>query len=223
MLTFYGQPKFKSDGATRPPIGYELFIREHTAAGWQLPKDFNAITVAQLKALLLKTIPLMPASVVSIAFNLEPAQFIDHNYINMVAEVQQTTSLILYTELTERADERVTVQQLLAAAKYFHNLNLQVCVDDVGSGRNTLGLVLALNDYVDEYKFACQNFRFAADFKQITEILDPWYALAQRHKKVFAIEGIETAAELAIVDKDYPCDIVQGYYTGKPVPLNIEV
>ncbi|MFL2029007.1 c-di-GMP phosphodiesterase [Loigolactobacillus zhaoyuanensis] len=155
MLTFYGQPKFKSDETDLPPAGYELFIRERTATGWQLPKDFNAITVEQLKALLLKTIPLMPASVISIAFNLEPAQFIDHRYIDMIAEVQQTTSLMLSTELTERADEQVTIQQLVQAAKYFAELDLQICIDDVGSGRNTLGLVLQLNKYVSEYKFAC--------------------------------------------------------------------
>ncbi|WP_057151869.1 EAL domain-containing protein [Secundilactobacillus similis] len=218
-MTFYGQPKFAAQQPTDVPVGYELFIREYRGNQWVLPTNFGDISADEIERLLTKALRTMPESITILSFNLEQLQFIDPVYIDMVARVQATTSIRLFTELTERTDPRVTDSQLLAAAKRFHDYGLLVCMDDVGTGDNTPSLVFKLNDYIDEYKFAFQNFRPFAHISDIAPELNFWYDLSQENDKMLAIEGLESAHDLAVVQHDYPCDIVQGYYTGKPALL----
>lgn len=47
---------------------------------------------------------------------------------------------------------------LVSAARTYQEAGLWVCIDDVGTGDNQLSLVQALSPYVQEYKFALQNF-----------------------------------------------------------------
>jgi FOG: EAL domain len=39
---------------------------------------------------------------------------------------------------------------------------------------------------------------------------------------MFAVEGLETAAELQYVTNHYQVDLIQGYYTGRPELLVAE-
>lgn len=200
-------------------IGYELFIREYCNGHWILPEDFEAISATTLESLLLRSLQILPAETTLLSFNLEQTQFIDPQYAEMVARVQAQTSIRLFAELTERNSPTVTADQLICASQYFKHLGLLVCVDDVGTGDNQTNLVLQLDDYVDEYKFALQNLRPFNDIKTVEPELNYWYELAASHHKVLAIEGVETAAELDFVQQYYPCDIIQGYYIGRPVKL----
>ncbi|ANZ60850.1 hypothetical protein AYR62_14890 [Secundilactobacillus paracollinoides] len=216
MLKFYGQPKFRSDGATQQPIGYELFIREYQNNQWCLPQDFCAITAGQIQHLLSDTVQAMPDNIELLSFNLEQIQFIDPVFTDAVASVQDTTDIQLFTELTERTDPRVTLNQLSRAAKRFHDEGLLVCIDDVGTGDNTPELVLALDDYIDEYKFALQNFRPFNHISDIESHVSYWYNMAQKYDKMLAIEGLENEEDLEVIRTKYPCDVIQGYYTGMP-------
>lgn len=200
-------------------IGYELFIREYRDGHWILPEDFEAISAATLESLLLKSLQILPTETTLLSFNLEQTQFIDPQYADMIARVQAQTQIRLFTELTERNNPAVTVSQLLGASQHFKQLGLLVCVDDVGTGDNQPTLVMQLDDYVDEYKFALQNLRPFNAIQSVEPELKYWYDLAATHHKVLAIEGVETADELAFVQHHYPCDIIQGYYIGRPVKL----
>lgn len=219
MLKFYGQPKFRPNGDTQAPIGYELFIREYQNNQWCLPQDFCAITATQIQHLLSETVQAMPNNIELLSFNLEQIQFIDPIFCDVVTSVQEQTDIQLFTELTERTDPRVTLNQLARAAKRFNDRDLLVCIDDVGTGDNTPELVLKLDDYIDEYKFALQNFRPFNHISDIESHVSYWYQMAQTHDKMLAIEGIENAEDLETVRTKYPCDVIQGYYTGKPALL----
>ncbi|RRG08109.1 MAG: EAL domain-containing protein [Lactobacillus sp.] len=216
MLAFFGQPKFALNATDYLPVGYELFIREQAASAWHLPDDFNAITVDQFYQLLLNVTRNLPSNVQLLSFNLEQQQFIQPAFADMIEEVQHQTALNIFTELTERNDPLVSDQQLLAAAQGFHRRDLLVCIDDVGTGENTSEMVLKLDDYVDEYKFAFQNFRPFTSIHTIEPELKFWADLRRQNHKILAIEGIETAAELTFVRRQYPCNLIQGYYTGRP-------
>lgn len=214
MYSFYGQPKFKINA--QQPMGYELFIREWTAGQWQLPQNFNTITSTTLERLLCQVIKKMPANIEMLSFNLEQNQFIQPEFMAMVARVQQQTSIRIFTELTERLAPGVSEAEIIAAAQRFHDQGLLVCIDDVGTGQNTPNMVLKMNAYIDEYKFVFQNFRPFEHIAEITDELDFWYNLAHREHKMLALEGLETEEDLETVKRDYPCDVIQGYYTGRP-------
>ena len=223
MFTFFKQPKFSGVTANdQQPVGYELFIREYQDHRWVLPTDFDAITATEIESLLTTTLSQVPETIQLISFNLEQSQFIQSEYAEMVARVQATTSVKIYTELTERSNPQVTSDQLLAGAKRFSVLGLLVCIDDVGTGVNTLNLALKLDEYVNEYKFAFQNLRPFNAIDDIADQLDFWYQFAQEQHKTIAIEGVESKAELEQVRRDYPCEIIQGYYLGKPTRLLTE-
>lgn len=213
-LAFYGQPKFNTHNVD--PVGYELFIREQCHGDWVLPASFTAIEAPQIEGLLQNVLTVLPTTVQILSFNLEPSQFIDPTFIAMVARIQNQTSIHLITELTERFDARVSHEQLTHAAHQFHQHQLLVCIDDVGTERNTPQLVADMDAYVDEYKFAFQNLRPFNSIEEVEHFLQFWYAIAKQRHKLFAVEGLETAAELTYITDRYDVNLVQGYYTGRP-------
>ena len=219
MLAFFGQPKFALNATNYLPVGYELFIREKRGDQWILPTDFNAISVEQFRHLLLNVINSFPSTIQLLSFSLEQQQFIDPAFAKMIADIQHATSINLFTELTEREDPSVTTRQLLKAAREFHRHDLLVCVDDVGTGHNTPELVMKLDEYIDEYKFAFQNLRPFNNVYEIESQVKFWYDLSFKQHKMLAIEGIERAEELAFIQTYYPSNIIQGYYTGHPALL----
>lgn len=221
MLRFYGQPKFNLDTTDKEPVGYELFIREQRGENWVLPDDFTSVTPDEIADLLMRTIVMLPAHVKLISFNLEQSQFIRDEFIEAIAKVQAASSVQIYTELTERTDPNVSNDQLYRAAKRFNDAGLLVCMDDVGTGDNTPELVLDLDDFINEYKFALQNFRPFKHISDIKSTIDYWYKMAATHHKMLAIEGIETASDLAYIKEFYPCNLIQGYYTGRPFLMPI--
>lgn len=219
MFRFFGQPKFDLDPRHQEPIGYELFIREWRQDGWRLPENFNKLPAPLIESLLDDVVAVMPAPVKMLSFNLEQDQFIDPAYLAMVRRVNERAKVRLYVELTERLAPGVTEAQLVAATRRFAAADVLVCIDDVGTGQNTPQMVLKMGDAVAEYKFALQNFRPFTSITAIAPQLGYWYHLAQRTHRVLAIEGIETAAELARIRRDYPCEVIQGYLLGKPALL----
>lgn len=215
MYTVFAQPKYSMKKAQGAPVGYELFIRQWHDGQWRLPDPFTGISALTLNNLLRQTIAQMPANIELLSFNLEQAQFVDPAFAAMIASVQRSTDIRLYTELTERLDEGVTAGQLLAGAKRFAACGLAVCIDDVGTGQNSPALVLLLDDYITEYKFAFQNFRPLTSVNELGPQLRFWTELAQRQHKLLAWEGIESDVELALLTARYPGDLLQGYLFGR--------
>ena len=222
MYRFFGQPKFDPEHIAAGPIGYELFIRENINGEWVLPHDFISIPSTIFGDLLRQTVSALPQTIDLISFNLEQEHFVQEQYLQLVQAVQRCTRVVLYTELTERNAESVTVPQLVDAAKHFHEYGLRVVLDDVGTEQNNEQLASAMDDYVDEYKFALQNLRPFSSIAQIKPELAHWWQLAKQHDKTLAIEGIESAEELALIRAEFPSEIVQGYFLGKPALLPIK-
>lgn len=221
MYRFFGQPKFIFTNNESHHVGYEFFLRQETPDGWRLPADFSLVTAADLNATISKVLGPLSSDLRFISVNLEPAHFIREDFIRTVIAVQEHFHTHLIVELVERADHNVTVQDLMTAAKQFHAAGVSVCLDDVGTGNNVGALVDMLDKYVDEYKFAMQNLRPFNAITEITPQLTHWYKRAQRLRKAFAIEGIETQAELDYINAHYPGMLLQGYFLGKPEILPV--
>ncbi|WP_225046942.1 EAL domain-containing protein [Lacticaseibacillus kribbianus] len=212
MLRYFGQPKFSN--ATPPvKIGYELLLREFTRGRWQLPGDFSAYAPDDLSRLLAQTLAAMPASLDLISFNLSQRQFIDPAFSQALRRVQAFRRMNLFAELTE-ADEGVTLAALQAAAGDYVAAGIRVVIDDVGTGANRESLVQALMPYTSEYKFALQNL--AGDrTRPVLAMLGEWRDRATADHKLFAVEGLENASDLALVAPFAP-DVLQGYHFGRP-------
>lgn len=215
MIRFFGQPQFTATDHTIK--GYELFLRESVDHKWVFPDDFKAFTAYETANLLVQTIRPMPKTVTSVAFNLDPDQFIDPAYQTYLPKVQELIAPVrLFVELTEHpCAPKIANAKLVEAAEGFKANHLYVVLDDVGTGNNTPPFAELLENNLAEYKFAMQNFRESHDPNEITKKLAYWHKMADDEHKWFVIEGFETKDELKLL-KDYPADLIQGYYLDRP-------
>ncbi|MFD0898638.1 EAL domain-containing protein [Loigolactobacillus binensis] len=213
MIRFFGQPKYS---ITQNALGYELFIRQSAKGNWIFPKNFSQFTAQQLKKLSIASIKALPKGVALVSINLDQEQFINPDFIHSMKAVQAACYPVeVVIELTEH-HRHIAPNMLVSAAQKYQAANLWVCLDDVGTGDNTVAMANLLDPYVTEYKFALQNFKRGANFSfVISPQLQFWRQFAQIHHKFFAIEGFETEADLTIGDH-YQADVMQGYYLGRP-------
>ncbi|WP_155287239.1 EAL domain-containing protein [Lacticaseibacillus zhaodongensis] len=212
MISFFGQPKY----AKHEFIGYELFLREYVDGKWHFPDDFGKFDAAEFADALINTLHHVSGNTQMVSINLDPDDFVSTRYIHELSRAQFACPTVqIIVELTEH-NGRVSLKQLAEAANSFRRHDLWVCLDDVGTGENQINLVSALAPYVQEYKFALQNFHNQKDFiTLVTPQLQFWREQASIADVIFAIEGFETQSDLQIAH-NYHADLLQGYYFGRP-------
>lgn len=211
-LCFFRQARYDCQ---RHLEGYELLLRKHyPGLGWRVPDDINQMPFDLFMGLVEQALPHLDKGL-RIMINLDQDQFVQMPVINAVAEFQnQHSDYQIVVELTER-DNGVTVstQDLAKMARRLSNLDLHLCLDDVGTGRNQSEQVLALLPYTDEIKFALQNF--SSNDEESGQSVYLWRRLAQAAHKRFVLEGIETEQDEQPADS-LDVNLRQGYYYGKP-------
>ncbi|KRM10501.1 EAL domain-containing protein [Paucilactobacillus suebicus] len=212
MLRFLGQGKYSA----RELIGYELFLRESVEGQWQFPKDFGKFAPEDVASLLVSTIKSLPNTIQLVSLNLDQPQFIDPRYsIELGAAQRICPDTQIIVELTEH-EYGISAEQLHNAASLFQEQRLWVCLDDVGTGANSVALAEHMSDVVLEYKFALQNFRGKRDFvTSVSPQLQFWWEQAHVSNTFLVIEGFEEQSDLKVAT-NYPADIVQGYYFERP-------
>lgn len=218
LIRFWGQPKF--DPANATIVGYELFLREQSLPGshWRVPADFSYFTPKTVIEMLAGTLNTLPKDLRVVSFNLDQEQFIDPTYRRLITDLKSSISYQLVVELTERVGKgsrNVCQKDLVDAARSLADADVWVCIDDIGTGKNQLALVEALDPYVAEYKYALQNVRGKLDSGTIDVQISTWHKRAIEHGKVFVIEGFEEVDDIRFIEHFHP-DIVQGYFYGRP-------
>lgn len=219
MLRFFAQAQYTADCDL---CGFELFLKEETPDYWRVPEDFNAIPVSLVESLLMSSLAVLPQKPLVVSVNLDQTQFIQPEFVAMMGRVRPHFPFYdLFVELTEY-DQAVTPEQLRCAAAAFLDVDVHVCLDDVGWGANNDELSRYLDPYVGEYKFALQNYRGEAERTvQSAPAMALWTQRAKDRYKRITIEGIEDADTHSKV-RAYEPDMLQGYYFGKPEMIPVE-
>ena len=215
MLKFFGQGIYHT--ATRELYGYELFLRQEVNHTYKVPDDFGRFSPKEVTELLGRTVHQLKEGQI-VAINLDERQFIDERYANLLREVQRSTKMRLYVELTERlgsGDGAVNVATLTQAAQRFVAYGILVSVDDVGTDQNQSQLVEAMLPFVTKIKYAIQNVRQQKSTEAIKLEIEKWLAVAHEHQIQFALEGLESVADEDYIQQYQP-DLVQGYYFDRP-------
>jgi diguanylate cyclase (GGDEF)-like protein/PAS domain S-box-containing protein len=155
----------------------------------------------------------------SVSVNLSPRQFADKNLVPQIRQVLERNGLPphqLEIELTESmlvADTDRT-QSVLRALK---DLGLKLSVDDFGTGYSSLAYLkrFALDalkidkQFIDNLTCSHKDAAIARSIIQLAHNLG---------LQVIA-EGVETAAQVAVL-RQLDCDVVQGFYFGRPMPAS---
>jgi diguanylate cyclase (GGDEF)-like protein/PAS domain S-box-containing protein len=154
-----------------------------------------------------------------VAVNISPLQFRDYGLVDTVQKVLDETGLdpeLLEIELTEGVllDNNREKDAMLGNLK---GLGITLTMDDFGTGYSSLSYLRAFP--FDVIKI---DRSFIGDItvdRADAELTQSIITMAHILKLQVVAEGVETEEQLRFLQK-YNCDLVQGYYTGRPVPAS---
>lgn len=98
-----------------------------------------------------------------------------------------------------------------------HDYGVQIAIDDFGSGYSSLN-VLA-NIPADVIKLDKKFFDFICETKRNKDFIRSLIGMVKHMGMTTVMEGVETREQLEFM-KESGCDVVQGYYYAKPMPLH---
>ncbi len=153
--------------------------------------------------------------VAPVSFNLSRLDFISCDilaYIERTVKKYRIPRELLHIEITESimtADSYIRDQ-----VKRFRKTGYEVWMDDFGSGYSSLNV---LKDYeFDELKI---DMKFISSMSETSRtIVRSVVRMAKELGVVTLAEGVETKEQFSFL-RDIGCQKVQGYYFGKPAPL----
>ncbi|MCS0584592.1 EAL domain-containing protein [Massilia pinisoli] len=154
---------------------------------------------------------------VRMAVNLSAKQFKDENLSQIVVSALHDTGLdprLLELELTEGTlmdDAKAT----LATLEQLRGIGVYLSIDDFGTGYSSM-------NYLKRFDVRALKIdrSFISGLPQDSEnaaITRAIIAMAHGLKMIVVAEGVETGEQLDLLE-EYGCDLVQGFYLGRPAP-----
>ena len=153
-----------------------------------------------------------------VAVNLSVKQLLQKNFTQTVEEVLNDTGLapsLLELEITE-STLMENAQHTLEALYRLRGLGVRLVIDDFGTGYSSLSYLKRFPvDIIKIDRSFVRDVPYDADDAAIvTGII----ALAHSLRLDVVAEGVETESQLRFL-REQSCDLLQGYYLGKPVPV----
>lgn len=228
-LVVYMQPKIKDDGKT--VIGGEALIRWKKSDNEMIyPNDFILVfeksgaivdvdffvfreTFAYLRQRLDDNLPVVPISMNVSRAHLENDRIME--YIDSLQKEYNIDSSLLEFELTER----IYIENLDKAVRLINWLrarSIKVSMDDFGSGYSSLNMLNKMP--VDIMKIDRIFMKDIPDRGNACIILESVIHMAKRLGVKVICEGVETKEQYEYL-RSIGCDGMQGYYFGKPMPI----
>lgn len=211
-------------------IGFEALLRwQHPQQGIILPAEF--IEVAEETDLI---VPIgqwvlgeacyqlrrwqkqLSINQLSISVNISGKQFLQSDLVNQVEQVLQETGLNaenLKLEITESVMMK-NAESAISLLSQLKNLGVQLHVDDFGTGFSSLSYLHCFP--LDALKIDRSFINQMGSGERNTEIISAIITLAHKLKIEAIAEGIETAEQLAQLQK-LNCTYGQGYLFAKPL------
>tara|TARA_R110001583_G_scaffold41314_5_gene131550 strand:- start:4390 stop:5730 length:1341 start_codon:yes stop_codon:yes gene_type:complete len=192
------------------PVAEEIGVMD-ILGGWVLGKACSDIVKLQKESQ-------QPDIMINI--NVSPVQFLDVDIlINSLQDAITESGIqpeLIRLEITESSEFMSTMESALERVK---QLGCQIAIDDFGTGYSSIVKLTTLP--IDLLKVD-RSFVFMLDSpdpvksKQALLIARSVYGLAQALELDVITEGIETAEQLAIVEK-LGADLIQGFYFAAPM------
>lgn len=167
--------------------------------------------------------------------------YLDHGIEPIYYSINQTKLLIFQKGYTEKLNQILNkyaippkyivievledlasrnVEELNLHIRELKNLGLSIALDDFGSGYSSLNIVAGLD--IDEIKFD-REFLLAEEPEQIKKnqmILRVLSKLAKELGIRTVVEGVERNEDVEFL-KSIDCDLAQGYYYDRPIPVDV--
>lgn len=118
---------------------------------------------------------------------------------------------ITETVFTENADLLLHIMQKL------HDIGFKLSIDDFGSGYSSLNMLKDIPS--DVVKIDREFFNGTVNSDKGRAVITTVVDLAKKLKMQVISEGVETLDQVEFLD-EIKCDLIQGYYFAKPMPMN---
>ncbi|MGA2994122.1 sensor domain-containing protein [Bradyrhizobium sp.] len=227
-ILLYYQPQASSHPAgSSKIIGFEALARwRHPARGFVPPSDFIPLAeesglIFEMGQWILREACREAASwpvPLQVAVNLSPAQFMHGDVVSLVHSILLETGLApgrLELEITEG----VLIEDFdrgLALLRRLKGLGVRISMDDFGSGYSSLSYLQAFP--FDKIKIDRTFVMNLGRTPQSAAIVRAVIGLGHGLEMSIVAEGVETQEQLTFL-AEQGCDAVQGYFIGKPFPI----
>ena len=157
---------------------------------------------------------------INISINQSMILLLRKDYIYTISEIIKQYDIdpqFITIEILESLAAQ-NINELINCINNIHSLGLKVALDDFGSGYSSLNVLSQIN--IDELKFD-KNFLTEKEDKKFAlnkVILKHMVDLAQSLNIVSVAEGCENIETIQFL-KSINCDVAQGFYFDKPLPL----
>src|SRR6266699_5538244 len=228
-LSLHYQPQATSGQtvASSAVIGFEALARWlHPVRGFVPPADFIPLAeesglIVEMGEWILREACREAASwsmPLQVAVNLSPAQFMHGDVVGLVHSILLETGLSpggFELEITEG----VLIEDFdrgLALLRRLKALGVRISMDDFGSGYSSLSYLQAFP--FDKIKIDRGFVMNLGRNPQSAAIVRAVIGLGHGLDVSIVAEGVETQEQLSFL-ADEGCDVVQGYFIGKPAPI----
>lgn len=210
-------------------LGFEALVRwEHPKSGLIMPDEFipimeNSDTMISLgfwglsqAFLILEKLANLGLDDCKIAVNLSASQFLDPRLVPfLTAQLSQSTRNAgqIELELTERTVVG-DINQTLTIMHQLKALGFSFSIDDFGTGYSSLAYLSQMP--VDIIKIDRSFVTGMTQNNADRQIVESTVAMVRKLGMKVVAEGIETAAQLRMLDEMH-CEIGQGYYISRPI------
>jgi EAL domain-containing protein (putative c-di-GMP-specific phosphodiesterase class I) len=153
-----------------------------------------------------------------IAVNVSAQQFIQEDFVDVVAQTLETTGIppaVLELEITEEVASQ-NPEKIIHTMQRLKRLGVRLAIDDFGTGYSSLGYLS---------RFPIDTLKIDRIFVSTMEsnphnaaLVRMIISLAKELKLEVVAEGAENAAQADMLAQ-LGCDLIQGYYYFKPMAI----
>ena len=227
-LVAYFQPKVTAD--TGELVGAEALVRwQHASRGLLMPADFIALaegttlihritTVVIDQSLEFARDQLDQGNPLPVSVNVSARCLLDPAFpASVLAQLHAAgvPAELLCLELTE-STIMVDPDRALAVLRELHDMGVRLSVDDFGTGYSSMAYLQILP--VDELKVDRTFVRDMATNDGSTALVQSAVDLGHNLGLAVVAEGVEDGVTLVALQA-VGADVVQGYYTGRPMAV----
>ena len=226
----YLQPKVRlRDGKTG---GAEALVRwQHPQRGTIFPSDFIPVfersgAIKQIDLFVFEQVCAMlrrwadeGKEIIPISINLSRQHFHVPDFLQKFKEISERYAIppgCIELEMTESiffTDGEINLAKDLIGE--MHRMGFGCSLDDFGAGYSSLGLLKEFD--VDAIKLD-RSFFVGLPQSRAEDVVEAIAGLGQKLHVQTVAEGIETEAQMQVLRRT-GCDLVQGYYFSKPLPI----
>ncbi|MEX2354026.1 MAG: EAL domain-containing protein, partial [Gammaproteobacteria bacterium] len=209
--------------------GYEVLLRwNNRELGHVSPVEFISIAERTgeivsigkwiIEKALHDTKPLLEKNGASISINISPVQFLKPEFETDIRNIIQSAGIDparLKLEITEELliESADLIDQKV---KFLKNLGVSIVLDDFGTGYSSLSYLQNITfDVIKIDKAFVMNMDTNTQNDMLVKTI---IGLAHNLKMKVTAEGVENVEHVNKLN-EYGCDLLQGYYFSKPVPL----